>query len=80
MTLILSIGEGRLSLISLSERGGCDLILSLILPISHPTPPGNYCTVPKDEVVDLYGLNTVILESPAERCTFSRSQNNCGKV
>ena len=39
-------------------RGGCDLILSLILPISQPPPPppGNYCTVP-------YCLSKVLLGS-----------------
>ena len=51
VNLTLSVGEGRLKLIFLSERGGgggCNLILSHILPVPPPCPPhpGNYCTVP----------------------------------
>ena len=30
----------------LVRGGGCDLILSLILPICQLPLPGNYCTVP----------------------------------
>ena len=47
VTLILSVGEGRgVNVNFCLVRGGCDLILSRILPISQPPHPDNYCTVP----------------------------------
>ena len=36
MTLILSVGEGGTKVNFCLVRGGCDLILSRILPISQP--------------------------------------------
>ena len=47
LTLILSVGEGRLKLISLSYKG---VRLNFEHYFTHfptlPPPPGNYCTVP----------------------------------